>query len=256
MIRKPDCSPPGPRPFTPPSWRRWRARSCTIGRTSSARIFKECIVGLKPSCKTEDDVLILACSGTGGMEAALVNVLGPATGCSPWWPETSASAGPTSARRTAWTCRSSRRAWETRCRPRKWRGRSTPIPSIKAVFVQLRTSPRPARATTSKRWPDHARPCRDAPRRGRDLRRRRHARWRRRPGASTWWWSEARRPSPCPRASPSCPVSARGWERIESAKSPRFYFDLRRERKAQAGGESAFTPAISTWSRSGPPSSS
>jgi aspartate aminotransferase-like enzyme len=40
-------------------------------------------------------------------------------------------------------------------------------------------------------------------------------------------------------------VNARGWERIESGKSPRFYFDLKRERKAQAGGESAFTPAIS-----------
>ena len=30
------------------------------------------------------------------------------------------------------------------------------------------------------------------------------------------------------------------------AKTPRFYFDLLRERKAQAAGESAFTPAISS----------
>jgi aspartate aminotransferase-like enzyme len=40
-------------------------------------------------------------------------------------------------------------------------------------------------------------------------------------------------------------VSPRAWTRIESARAGRFYFDLRRERKAQAGGESAFTPAIS-----------
>ena len=40
-------------------------------------------------------------------------------------------------------------------------------------------------------------------------------------------------------------VSARAWQRIESARAPRFYFDLRRERKSQADGESAFTPAIS-----------
>jgi aspartate aminotransferase-like enzyme len=40
-------------------------------------------------------------------------------------------------------------------------------------------------------------------------------------------------------------VSRRAWDRIESTKSGRFYFDLRRERQAQAGGESAFTPAIS-----------
>jgi aspartate aminotransferase-like enzyme len=39
-------------------------------------------------------------------------------------------------------------------------------------------------------------------------------------------------------------VSARAWERVEQSKAPRFYFDLRRERKAQAGGESAFTPGI------------
>lgn len=40
-------------------------------------------------------------------------------------------------------------------------------------------------------------------------------------------------------------VGAKAWERIESCRSPRFYFDLRRERKAQDGGESAYTPAIS-----------
>src|SRR5205814_925689 len=40
-------------------------------------------------------------------------------------------------------------------------------------------------------------------------------------------------------------IGARARGRIESSKSPRFYFDLRRELKAQAGGEAAFTPAIS-----------
>jgi aspartate aminotransferase-like enzyme len=40
-------------------------------------------------------------------------------------------------------------------------------------------------------------------------------------------------------------VSAKAWERIESSRSPRFYFDLRRERKAQSTAEAAFTPPIS-----------
>ena len=40
-----------------------------------------------------------------------------------------------------------------------------------------------------------------------------------------------------------CAVSERAWQRMESAASPRYYFDLRRERKAAAKGESAFTPA-------------
>jgi aspartate aminotransferase-like enzyme len=42
-----------------------------------------------------------------------------------------------------------------------------------------------------------------------------------------------------------CAVSERAWQRMERAKSPRYYFDLRKERKAAAKGESAFTPATS-----------
>jgi aspartate aminotransferase-like enzyme len=40
-------------------------------------------------------------------------------------------------------------------------------------------------------------------------------------------------------------VSDRAWQRMESTKSPRYYFDLRKERKSAAKGESAFTPATS-----------
>src|SRR5579883_2472023 len=42
-----------------------------------------------------------------------------------------------------------------------------------------------------------------------------------------------------------CAVSERAWQRMEETKSPRYYFDLRRQRKAAALGESAFTPAVS-----------
>lgn len=38
-------------------------------------------------------------------------------------------------------------------------------------------------------------------------------------------------------------VSERAWQRMESVRAPRYYFDLRKERKAAAKGESAFTPA-------------
>lgn len=41
-----------------------------------------------------------------------------------------------------------------------------------------------------------------------------------------------------------CAVSERAWKRMETAKSPRFYFDLRKERKSAANGESSYTPAI------------
>ena len=40
-------------------------------------------------------------------------------------------------------------------------------------------------------------------------------------------------------------VSERAWQRMEETSSPRYYFDLRKERKAQEKGESAYTPATS-----------
>jgi aspartate aminotransferase-like enzyme len=40
-------------------------------------------------------------------------------------------------------------------------------------------------------------------------------------------------------------ISERAWQRMETTKSPRYYFDLRKERKTAAKGESAFTPATS-----------
>jgi aspartate aminotransferase-like enzyme len=38
--------------------------------------------------------------------------------------------------------------------------------------------------------------------------------------------------------------SARAWERIETAKCPRFYFDIRKERKANQGGETLFSASV------------
>jgi aspartate aminotransferase-like enzyme len=40
-------------------------------------------------------------------------------------------------------------------------------------------------------------------------------------------------------------VSERAWKRMDSARQLRYYFDLKKERKAAQKGESAFTPATS-----------
>jgi len=48
-----------------------------------------------------------------------------------------------------------------------------------------------------------------------------------------------------------CAVSERAWRRMETTKSPRFYFDLRKERKSAAQGESAYTPATSLFAALG-----
>jgi len=48
-----------------------------------------------------------------------------------------------------------------------------------------------------------------------------------------------------------CAVSERAWKRMETAKSPRYYFDFRKERKAAAKGESSYTPATSLFAALG-----
>ena len=42
-----------------------------------------------------------------------------------------------------------------------------------------------------------------------------------------------------------CSVSEKAWELMGNALNPRYYFDLRKERKNAAKGESSYTPAVS-----------
>ena len=48
-----------------------------------------------------------------------------------------------------------------------------------------------------------------------------------------------------------CAVSERAWKHMEHTKSPRYYFDLRKERKSAAKGETAYTPATSLFAALG-----
>jgi aspartate aminotransferase-like enzyme len=48
-----------------------------------------------------------------------------------------------------------------------------------------------------------------------------------------------------------CAVSERAWKRMDRTTSPRYYFDLRKERKSAAKGESAYTPATSLFAALG-----
>ena len=48
-----------------------------------------------------------------------------------------------------------------------------------------------------------------------------------------------------------CAVSERAWKQMDSTSSPRFYFDLRKERKSAAKGETAYTPATSLFAALG-----
>ncbi len=48
-----------------------------------------------------------------------------------------------------------------------------------------------------------------------------------------------------------CAVSERAWKRMDATTSARYYFDLRKERKSAAKGESAYTPATSLFAALG-----
>src|SRR4029453_3067049 len=77
MIKKQRLFTPGPTPLHP-AVQEALARPILHHRTDEFRAaFASAVAGLKRFLKTQDDVLILACSGTGAMEAALVNALSP-----------------------------------------------------------------------------------------------------------------------------------------------------------------------------------
>jgi aspartate aminotransferase-like enzyme len=221
------------------------ARPIPHHRTDEFRaVFKECIVGLKGFLKTEDDVLVLACSGTGGMEAALVNVLSPgdkmvalvAGNFGERWANIGKAYG--------MDVQILKAGWGEAVPPEEVARALDADPAIKGVFVQLSESSTGARHDIEAL----ARITRG------------------RPGTllvvdaisgagamalETAAWGVdvvvvgSQKSLALPPGLAFVSVSARAWERMESAKAPRFYFDLRRERKNQAGGESAFTPAIS-----------
>jgi aspartate aminotransferase-like enzyme len=48
-----------------------------------------------------------------------------------------------------------------------------------------------------------------------------------------------------------CAVSERAWKRMDATTSPRYYFDLRKERTSAAKGETAYTPATSLFAALG-----
>src|SRR6476660_1418017 len=48
-----------------------------------------------------------------------------------------------------------------------------------------------------------------------------------------------------------CAISERAWKRMEKTTSPRDYFELRKERKSAAKGETAYTPATSPFAALG-----
>jgi aspartate aminotransferase-like enzyme len=245
MLKKSRLFTPGPTPLQP-AVREALARPILHHRTDEFRtIFKECTAGLKRFLKTDDDVLILACSGTGGMEAALVSVLSPGDAM------LALVAGNFGER---WAAIGRAHGMAVTTLEAEW-GEAVPAervaealdrdPRIRAVFVQLSESSTGAAhdvealARVTRARKDILLVV-DAISGAGALR------------LETAAWGVdvvvvgSQKALALPPGLAFVSMSAKAWAAAESAKAPRFYFDLVRERKAQAGGESAFTPAISS----------
>jgi aspartate aminotransferase-like enzyme len=244
MIRKPRLFTPGPTPLTP-AVQEAMSRAIVHHRTDEFRAtFRECTSGLQSFLKTSDDVLLLAASGSGAMEAAVVNLLSPGDSM------LALVAGNFGQR---WADIGKAYGMDVHVLEAKWGEAVEPAqvadalrkhPKIRAVFVQLNESSTGAAHDVK----ELARVCRehldvllvvDAISGAGAI------------ALETAAWGVdvvvvgSQKALALPPGLAFVSLSARAVAHLESSKSPRFYFDLRRERKAQAGGESAFTPAIS-----------
>ncbi|HUG53864.1 MAG TPA: alanine--glyoxylate aminotransferase family protein [Vicinamibacteria bacterium] len=245
MIQKQRLFTPGPTPLHP-DVQQAMGRPILHHRTDEFRaVFAQCVSGLKGFLKTSDDVLILACSGTGGMEAALVNVLSPGDRMLALVAGSFGERWAAIGRGHGMDVKELRAGWGEAVAPEEVARALDADPGIRAVFVQLNESSTGAAhdvqalARVTRARPDTLLVV-DAISGAGAL-----------PLETEAWGLDvvvvgSQKALALPPGLAFLSVGARAWARIESAKAPRFYFDLRRERKAQKGGESAFTPAISS----------
>lgn len=244
MIQKSRLFTPGPTPLHP-AVQEALSRPIVHHRTDEFRgVFKDCTSGLKKFLKTSEDVLMLACSGTGAMEAAVVNTLAPGEAM------LACVAGNFGQR---WADLGKAYAMDVHVLEAKWGEAVAPEavaaaleknPKIRGVFVQLNESSTGAAHDVKALGTIlHSRPDTllvvDAISGAGAIRLE----------AEAWGVDLAivgsQKALALPPGLAFLSVSAKAWAKIGKGGAPRFYFDLQRERKAQAGGESAFTPAIS-----------
>jgi aspartate aminotransferase-like enzyme len=245
MLKKSRLFTPGPTPLQP-AVQEALARPILHHRTEEFRaVFKECTAGLKRFLKTDGDVLILAASGTGGMEAALVNVLSPGDAMLALVAGNFGERWVALGRAHGMQVTTLEAEWGEAVAPERVGEALDGDPRIRAVFVQLSESSTGA--------------AHDVEALARITRSRKDTllvvdaisgAGAMRLETSVWGVDVvvvgSQKALALPPGLAFVSMSAKAWTAAEAARAPRFYFDLLRERKAQGAGESAFTPAISS----------
>jgi aspartate aminotransferase-like enzyme len=238
MIAKTRLFTPGPTPLSPVVLQAM-GKNIPHHRTDEFRaIFKGAREGLQRFFKTSQDVLILSCSGSGGMEAALVNTLSTgdtmlalvAGNFGERWANIGKAHG--------MDVQILEAEWGTAVKPEAVKAALDANPKIRGVFVQHNESSTGVKhdiqaiASVVKGRADvilvvdaisgmGAMPL------------------------HTEEWGVDVVVVGSQKGMAFVSVNEKAWQRIQTTKSPKFYFDLQRERKNQVNFESAWTPPIS-----------
>ena len=249
MLRKNRLFTPGPTPLLPAAQTAMAAFTAHHRTADFRSLFQRVLAEMKEFIGTKNDVLVMACSGTGVMEAAVSNLTSPGDKV------LVLSAGKFGER---WTGITKAFGCNVEVLTAPYGEtfslsdiRAKITPDVRAVFVQATESSTGARhdvqgiAKIVRACGDDTLLVVDAI-----------------TGLGTThldvdgWGVDfiiggSQKALMIPPGLGYCAVSDRAWQRMETTKSPRFYFDLRKERKAAAKGEAANTPATSLFAALG-----
>ena len=244
MIPKTRLFTPGPTPLSPVVLQAM-GKNIPHHRTDEFRaIFKGAREGLQRFFKTTQDVLILSCSGSGGMEAALVNTLSTgdtmlalvAGNFGERWANIGKAYG--------MDVQIIEAEWGTAVKPEAVKAALGANPKIRGVFVQHNESSTGVKhdiqaiASVVKDRADVILVVDAISGMGAM------------PLHTEEWGVDvvvvgSQKSLALPPGMAFVSVNEKAWQRIATAKSPKFYWDLQRERKNQVNFESAWTPPIS-----------
>ena len=244
MLRKNRLFTPGPTPLLPAAQTAMAAYTAHHRTADFRALFTRVLADMKEFIGTQNDVLVLASSGTGVMEASVSNLTSPGDKV------LVLTAGKFGER---WTALAKAFGCKAEVLSVPYGGtfsldeiRAKLTPDVKAVFVQATESSTGARHDVQGMAKIvHSQPeallVVDAI-----------------TGLGTThldvdgWGVDfiiggSQKALMMPPGLAYCAVSERAWKRTDTTTSPRFYFDLRKERKSAAKGETAYTPATSLF---------
>ena len=244
MIPKTRLFTPGPTPLSPVVLQAM-GKNIPHHRTDEFRaIFKGAREGLQRFFKTTQDVLILSCSGSGGMEAALVNTLSTgdtmlalvAGNFGERWANIGKAHG--------MDVQILEAEWGTAVKAEAVKAALDANPKIRGVFVQHNESSTGVKhdiqaiASVVKDRADVLLVVDAISGMGAM------------PLHTEEWGVDvvvvgSQKSLALPPGMAFISVNEKAWQRIQTTKTPKFYFDLLRERKNQVNFESAWTPPIS-----------